>query len=111
MNDQTLKQLLQQHKQEIPDNGFSSKTMHHLPDRQPVPGLVWIFAIIGTLLFFAISGFQQFLYHLIMLLEKAPWWSLPVACSSLALLFLIGFYFYERKTTPSLIIHTNHICF
>jgi hypothetical protein len=110
MNDQKLKNLLQQYKQEIPDNGFSSKTMHHLPERQPVPGLVWIFAIIGTLLFFAISGFQQFLNLFIMLFEKAPWWSLPVACSSLVLVFLIGFYFYERKTTPSFII-PNHLFF
>jgi hypothetical protein len=104
MNDRQLKQLLKQHKQEIPDNGFSSKVMHHLPDRQPVPMLVWIFAAIGTLLFFALSNFQKIIEQGAMIVEKMPWWTLPVVSTALVCVFLVGFCFYERKTTVSLIL-------
>ncbi len=104
MNDRQLKQRLKQHKQEIPDNGFSSKVMRHLPDKQPVPALVWIFAIIGTLLFIAISGVQRTTDQVVMMMEKAPWWTLPVASTAIVCIFLVGFCFHEHKTSTSLIL-------
>lgn len=104
MNDRQLKQLLKQHKQEIPDNGFSGKVMHHLPDRQPVPALVWIFAAIGTLLFIMISGVQRTTDQIVIMMEKAPWWTLPVASTTIACIFLAVFLLHERKTSASLIL-------
>lgn len=104
MNDKTLKHLLQEHKQEIPDNGFSRKVMHHLPERQPIPGLVWIFATIGTILFLVISGYVRTVDFVILMIEKAPWWTLPIASTAIVCIFLVGFGLYERKTSTSLII-------
>ncbi len=104
MNDRQLKQLLKQHKQEIPDNGFSRNVMHHLPERQPVPALVWIFAIIGTLLFIIISGVQRTTDQIVMMMEKAPWWALPVVSTAIVCVFLVGFFFHEHKTSVSLIL-------
>jgi len=104
MNNRQLKQLLKQHKQEIPDNGFSSNVMRHLPDRQPVPVLVWIFAIIGTLLFIVISGIQRTTDMIILMMEKAPWWTFPVVSTVIVSIFLVGFFFHECKTSVSLIL-------
>lgn len=102
MNDKALQQFLQQHKQEIPDNGFTRKVMNRLPARQPAPPLVWIFAAIGTLLFFAINGYQRGIEQMAALMEKAPWWIFPVAGTAVVTVFLVAFLLHEHKTTVSL---------
>jgi|GEM_PF-3747726 len=49
-NDKQLQQFFAQNKQEISDNGFSDRAIRHLPEKQRTPGLVWIFAVLSTLL-------------------------------------------------------------
>lgn len=97
MKDQQLEHWFNSHKQEIPDNNFSKKVMHQLPERKLVPPLVWIFASIGTLLFFAVVNVQLFINQISVWLERSPWWILPVTSTSLVIVFLIGFFFHERK--------------
>ncbi|MGC9151215.1 MAG: DUF5056 domain-containing protein [Microbacter sp.] len=97
MNDQQLEQWFRTHKQEIPDHDFTKKVMHQLPDRKMAPPLVWIFAAIGTFLFFAFVNVRLFIDRISLWLENSPWWTLPVASTTLVVVFLIGFYFHEQK--------------
>jgi len=97
MNDQQLQNWFMTHKQEMPDHDFSKKVMHQLPDRKAAPPLVWIFASIGTLLFFVFVNLRQLIEQLSLWLERAPWWTLPVTSTALVIIFLIGFCFHERK--------------
>lgn len=97
MNDKQLQHFFAEHKQDVPDKGFSDKTIRRLPERQRTPGLVWIFAIISTLLVI-LTGHLDRLYSIaIAVIEHAAWWLLPVAGCAIALITILLTAFYERK--------------
>ncbi len=59
-DDKLIREFFGDHKQEIADNGFSRRVMHHLPDRQhKLARMRTICATIAvTILFFAFGGLQ-----------------------------------------------------
>lgn len=60
IDDNLLKQFFGEHKQEVPDRGFSARVMHRLPHRAgKLSGiLITCCTILSTILFFALDGFQ-----------------------------------------------------
>ena len=45
--DKLLKNIFQEHKTEIADNGFSHRVIRHLPENNSREWVVWIFAALG----------------------------------------------------------------
>lgn len=66
--DKNLQDFFKQHKQDIADNGFTNKTLRHLPQRKDNSWIIWLLAVIGiaTALYIGIfSGwFMNFLEHI-----------------------------------------------
>jgi len=98
-NDKQLQQFFAQNKQEISDNGFSDRAIRHLPEKQRTPGLVWIFAVLSTLLVVFTGNYIR-IYHVVMaILEQTSWWILPAVCCSVAAVIILAVSTYERKET------------
>ncbi|WP_294476730.1 DUF5056 domain-containing protein [uncultured Bacteroides sp.] len=59
-NDKLLQDFFADNKQEITDNGFSRRVMHHLPDRSNHLARIWsIFVMaVATVLFVWLGGLQ-----------------------------------------------------
>jgi hypothetical protein len=101
MNDQQLKQLFAEHKTEIADNGFSDKVTRHLPQRSKTPLIVWIGAVLGSILFF-ISGAYTYIIDLVFgMFEHQPWWIFPATSAAIAIVFLVSFGLYQHKEQSS----------
>lgn len=61
--DKLISQFMKENKKELPDNGFSRRVMHRLPDRERRLSRIWIAICsgIGLLLFFLFDGFNAVL--------------------------------------------------
>lgn len=59
-NDKLLKNFFTENKQEIADNGFSRRVMHHLPNRSNRLSRIWtaVIMLAGTILFFWMGGLE-----------------------------------------------------
>lgn len=59
-NDKLLQDFFADNKQEIADNGFSRRVMHHLPDRSDRLARIWssFVMIVATVLFLWLGGLQ-----------------------------------------------------
>jgi hypothetical protein len=96
MNDKQLTQFFAAQKPEITDNGFSDKVMHRLPEKQRTPALVWIFAIISTIVAFSTGSYHLVIPIIQTLIEELYWWILPATCGAIALILTSIFLLYER---------------
>ncbi len=63
-DDKLIKEFFGHHREEIPDNGFSRRVMHHLPDRRSQWSWLWtpLVGIIAILLFVKLDGLQSMVY-------------------------------------------------
>lgn len=59
-NDKLLQNFFAENKQEIADNGFSHRVMHHLPNRSNRLIYIWnsFITAIGVVLFYRLGGFE-----------------------------------------------------
>jgi hypothetical protein len=98
-NDKQLERFFAQNKQEISDNGFSDRVTQHLPEKQRTPGLVWIFAVVSTLLVVLTGNYTRIYYVVMAILEQTSWWILPVISCSVAAVIIWIVSSHERKET------------
>ena len=58
--DKLIQEFFAKQKQEIPDNGFSRRVMHHLPYRTGLLVKIWsvFITLVAVVLFFAYDGLQ-----------------------------------------------------
>ncbi len=97
MNDKQLQQFFAGHKQEIADKGFSNKVIHRLPEKQRTPGLVWIFAIISTLVVIFTGNYYRAFHVFLAVLDGLGWWILPVVSCTIAAAIIFAVTSYERR--------------
>lgn len=66
IDDKAISMFMKEHKQEIPDNGFSRRVMRSLPDRSRRLNRIWsaICITISIGLFFIFNGFEV-MYNLL----------------------------------------------
>ena len=59
-DDKLIREFFVKQKQEIPDNGFSRRVMHHLPYRTGLLVKIWsvFITLVAVVLFFAYDGLQ-----------------------------------------------------
>ena len=59
-NDKLLRDFFSENKQEIADNGFSRRVMHHLPERSNHLARIWaaFVMIVAVVLFFWMGGLE-----------------------------------------------------
>ena len=59
-DDKLIREFFAKQKQEIPDNGFSRRVMHHLPYRTGLLVKIWsvFITLVAVVLFFAYDGLQ-----------------------------------------------------
>lgn len=59
-NDKLLQDFFSENKQEIADNGFSHRVMHHLPDRRNRLVHIWtnLMIVLGIVLFVLLGGLE-----------------------------------------------------
>lgn len=61
--DRLLKQFVQEHKQELPDKGFTRRVMSRLPDREQRLSTIWtaVCLVFGLILFYIFDGVEGLL--------------------------------------------------
>lgn len=96
-DEKQLQQFLAGHKKEITDNGFSDKVMRRLPEKQRTPGLVWIFAVISTLIVIFTGNYTRIYYITMAIFDQTYWWLLPVLSCALAAAIIAAVTLHERK--------------
>jgi hypothetical protein len=96
MNDKQLQTFFAGHKQEIADKGFSDKIIRRLPEKQRTPELVWICAVLSTLIVIFTGNYGR-VYHVVMTILETSWWILPVISCSIAAVIIFAVTTYERK--------------
>ena len=95
--DKMLKTFFSEHKQEIPDNGFTLRVMRKLPEQADRSWIVWVFAAIGmaiSMYFGLNSGLVQ---HTFRLLENIPIYYLLAGIFSFPLVGTAGYFFTQNK--------------
>ncbi|GAT61493.1 hypothetical protein PJIAN_172 [Paludibacter jiangxiensis] len=97
MNDKQLQQFFAEHKMDVADKGFSDKVIHRLPEKQRVPGLVWIFGIISTLVVIFSGNYYRVFRVFMAILDTLGWWILPVVSCTIAAAIVFAVASYERR--------------
>ncbi len=98
-NDENIKKLFKEHKQEIPDNGFSGDLKDKLPGRSsPLPQLLIVLSIIaGVTLTFVLNDISVIIKHILEFISAIATLKCPSVISTvtyltmLVMLFIIGF--------------------
>ena len=100
MNDKDFKKIFTDHKEDIPDNGFSQRVIRQLPERKNVlPQLIMVlFILIGLALVFVLQGFtvlSEQINNLIIAISHQEIPSLTSVVAYLSILTLLGFIGYS----------------
>ena len=79
MNENNLKKIFEEHKDDVPDNGFTNHLIRQLPERNNIfPQIVMVTTlVIGLTLMFSIFGFNHFLEQINSLLISVSQQQMP----------------------------------
>jgi len=95
--DKLLKDFFSSYKQEIEDNGFTSRVMQRLPEHADRGWIVWIFAAIGMAITFYIGIQSGFVEQLLVFLKHVPVYYIIGGVFCFPLVGTAGFYFSQTK--------------
>ena len=95
--DKNLKTFFKQNKQEIPDNGFTNRTLQYLPQRKDYSWIVWLLTTIGIAIALYIGIFSDWLMNFLEHIMNLPLIYLLIGAALFPLIIGAGFLFWEKE--------------